>query len=88
MHRMYKHNIRSRVFSGKNDGQAMKVIVPSHHLTSTAARIAAPEEIPTKRPSWVAAARAVEIAASEDTANTSSTNSRRQLSGTKPAPIP
>nr|AFK43679.1 unknown [Lotus japonicus] len=56
--------------------------------TCNAAAAAAPEEIPTSKPSWRATCFAVSTASSLDIAITSSTTSSSKFPGTKPAPIP
>ena len=56
--------------------------------TCKAAFTAAPEEIPTNIPSFVAKALAVAIASSDDTRMISFIRFTWQLSGTNPAPIP
>jgi hypothetical protein len=56
--------------------------------TATAAAIAAPEEIPTKIPSFAATVRANWIAVSPGTFWISLISEVSQFAGIKPAPIP
>ena len=56
--------------------------------TSSAAAMAAPEEMPTGMPSSLAAWRAVSSAVSLEMVMTSSITLRSRMAGTKPAPMP
>jgi hypothetical protein len=60
----------------------------SRWATRNAATTAAPDEMPTSRPSSLARRRAMAIESSPDTWMISSMKSVRRMLGTKPAPIP
>ena len=78
-------------YRSPKSGSTATIVLPAfsgRFATSTAAESAAPEEMPTSRPSWVAAARANSRDWSMLRVMTSATASLSRISGTKFAPRP
>ena len=71
-------------------GKSVKTFLPSPSSAATfsAAAIAAPDEIPARKPSWLPNERDVAIASSEGIRTTLSDDFVSNLSGMKPVEIP